>query len=242
MIEPATRSAQVRIGNTVSSGLPNVVIHPTGLRQVLLSALNFVVQHAAAGTVWLSASTATGKVTITLESLPDEPATTRRDPEPGLVVAQRILTLFGGRMRQTQAPDGRLCLQISLVKAGETTVLVIDDNPDALQLYERYVIGSRYQLVVCEKPEQALELAVTAKPQVIVIDIMMPGLDGWSLLGKLRHHPLTAAVPVIICTIVSEHNLAFSLGAAGFVTKPVSREAFLSALDRQIAATTPTSH
>ena len=79
-------------------------------------------------------------------------------------------------------------------------------------------------------------------PQILVIDIMMPGLDGWRLLGQLRHHPVTAPIPIVVSTIVSEKGLALSLGAVDFIQKPVSRRIFLTALDQVWRATGPDSH
>ncbi len=61
---------------------------------------------------------------------------------------------------------------------------------------------------------------------------MMPDMDGWEALGRLRQHPLTQHVPVIICTILYEQELALSLGASGYLRKPFTREAFLAALDQ----------
>ncbi len=61
---------------------------------------------------------------------------------------------------------------------------------------------------------------------------MMPGVDGWEILARLRQHPLTGNLPVIVCTILPERELALALGAAGFLPKPVTRQALLGALRR----------
>lgn len=74
-------------------------------------------------------------------------------------------------------------------------------------------------------------MAQESPPRIIVLDVMMPEIDGWEVLGRLRQHPLTSHIPIIICTILAEEELALSLGASGFLRKPVSREAFLGALD-----------
>jgi CheY-like chemotaxis protein len=66
-----------------------------------------------------------------------------------------------------------------------------------------------------------------------VLDVMMPEQDGWTLLGQLREHPTTRGVPIIVCTILPQEQLALTLGAAEFIRKPVSRKTLLSALDRQ---------
>ena len=153
-----------------------------------------------------------------------------------MIVARRILSVFGGEIEQTQDAGGPLFVRITLLVAGGTSVLVIDDNSDVLQLYERYVLGTRFRLTLCQKAELALQVAASLQPQIIIIDIMMPGLDGWSLLGQLSHHPATATIPVIVSTVVSERDLALTLGAVDFVQKPVNRAEFLDALTRSAKA------
>jgi len=66
------------------------------------------------------------------------------------------------------------------------------------------------------------------------VDVMMPGVDGWELLGRLRQHPLTGHIPIVVCTVLTQEELALSLGASDFLPKPVARQAFLEALDRQL--------
>ncbi len=73
-------------------------------------------------------------------------------------------------------------------------------------------------------------------PRIILLDVMMPGVHDWEPLGRLREHPATRSVPIIVCTILPQEQLALALGAAGFVRKPVSREALLAALDRQASS------
>jgi CheY-like chemotaxis protein len=233
-------SANTVIDNQISADLPEVSIHPSGLRQVLLSVLNHAVKAAANGRVTLTATSDAAHLTFSVCSYPAENRLPLDLPEPQMIIARRILSVFGGSIEQRQTSDGPLCIQITLMIAGGTSVLVIDDNADVLQLYERYVLGTRFRLTLCQKAESALPLAATLLPQIIVMDIMMPGLDGWSLLGQLSHHPSTSAIPVIISTIVSERDLALTLGAVDFVQKPVTRAEFLDALSRWAATEAPT--
>jgi len=121
------------------------------------------------------------------------------------------------------------------------SVLFIDDNDDSLRLMQRYLTGTQFAFYGACDPEQVIGLAEECAPRVILLDIMLPEIDGWELLGRLRAHPTLGGVPVIISTILPHQQLAASLGAAGFLRKPVSREALLQALDQQIVRSGPES-
>jgi CheY-like chemotaxis protein len=112
---------------------------------------------------------------------------------------------------------------------------VVDDNHEIIELIQRYTSGTRYNLVGSSEPEQAVDLSIETGAQIIVIDVMMPKIDGWELLGRLRSHPKTSAIPVIVLSILAQEDLAYSLGAQKLVMKPVTQEAFLSALDEILA-------
>ncbi len=129
--------------------------------------------------------------------------------------------------------DGERLVVTTILPASEKTpVLVIDDNLDTLRLLQRYASNTRYRVVPATTLAEGLELAPEAMPRAIVLDVMMPEVDGWEALGRLLQHPLTRNIPVVVCTILAEEELALSLGASGYVRKPISRQAFLSALDQ----------
>jgi CheY-like chemotaxis protein len=113
-------------------------------------------------------------------------------------------------------------------------VLVIDDNADTLQLLRRYTAGTRYRLVGTRDPDQALGIACETDPQVVVLDVMMPQVDGWKVLGRLRQHPLTGHLPIVVYTILAQEELALSLGASAFLRKPVTQQRFLAVLDQVV--------
>jgi CheY-like chemotaxis protein len=119
--------------------------------------------------------------------------------------------------------------------AERTPVLVIDDNADTLRLLERYLANSRYRCVGLSDPQDVFLMVGRSRPGIIVLDVMLPGIDGWELLGRLREHPETQDVPVVVCTILSQEQLARTLGATDFLRKPITRDAFLATLGRQVA-------
>ena len=77
-------------------------------------------------------------------------------------------------------------------------------------------------------------MAEESLPDIILLDVMLQDLDGWELLGRFRAHPQLGDRPVIVCTILPQRDLALSLGAAGFLSKPLSQRQLLSALDAQV--------
>jgi len=151
-------------------------------------------------------------------------------------MTRRLLHLCQGSLEITSDRDGGevFVAKVMLPLTEKVMVLVIDDNADTLQLFRRYLSGSRYRFVGAQDAERGLALAEELVPQIIVLDVMMPEKDGWSLLGQLRVHPKTRGTPVVVCTILSQEQLALTLGAADFIRKPVRRTEFLSVLDRQL--------
>lgn len=111
-------------------------------------------------------------------------------------------------------------------------LLVIDDNESLGELLDRYLTDMPYKLITVTVADEGLRLAQDLLPDVIMLDIMMPEMDGWQLLQRLRNSPKTAHIPVIICSVFNDPELAYSLGATLFLPKPFSRENFIDALTR----------
>jgi CheY-like chemotaxis protein len=110
------------------------------------------------------------------------------------------------------------------------TVLVVDDNQGLVELLDRYLTGHACQVLAASSGQEGLRLARQVLPDAIVLDVMMPEMDGWELLQRLRAHELTAATPIIVCSVFDDPELAYSLGASLFLAKPVKRAEILAAL------------
>jgi CheY-like chemotaxis protein len=148
-------------------------------------------------------------------------------------MAQRLADLSGCKLDlsvNTQSFDVTLVVPA----LEQVPILVMDDNLDTLQMLSRYASSSRYHVITSHEPEQAIKLAEFHRPKAIVLDVMMPHVDGWELFQRLRQHPPTADIPIIICTILAQKELALLLGASDFLRKPISRQSFLNALDQCI--------
>jgi PAS domain S-box-containing protein len=104
------------------------------------------------------------------------------------------------------------------------TVLVIDDDPTARDLIKRLLIREGFRAETAASGPEGLELARKLTPNVITLDVMMPRMDGWSVLENLKKDPDLRDIPVVMVTIVDNRNLGFTLGASDYLTKPLERE------------------
>jgi signal transduction histidine kinase/DNA-binding response OmpR family regulator len=104
------------------------------------------------------------------------------------------------------------------------TVLVIDDEPTVREMLMRFLTKEGFRVVAAGSGDEGIALAKELRPNVITLDVMMPGTDGWTVLTKLKSDPATADIPVVMITIVDDKNMAFALGASDYLTKPVDRE------------------
>ena len=109
-------------------------------------------------------------------------------------------------------------------------VLVVDDDRSFLELVERLLLKEGFSAMCSSYPRSVRQLARTAQPDAILLDILMPDFDGWAVLESLKHDPVTAKIPVVVLSIVDERKRALDAGAAAIVTKPVDRSELLRAI------------
>ncbi|GEM_PF-891416 len=101
------------------------------------------------------------------------------------------------------------------------TILVVDDDPNVRDLMKRSLTKEGYHVELEGDSRHAVARARELKPTMITLDVMMPGMDGWTVLSQLKNDPELADIPVVMLTIVDDRNLGFSLGAIDYVTKPI---------------------
>ncbi len=142
-----------------------------------------------------------------------------------------LLQTLKAEMRYEVPHEGEIRAVLTLGSA-EKIILVIDDNPDAIRLMERFISTSQHRIAMAGQAEDGLRLAFTLKPDIIVLDVMLPGRDGWEILQRLKNHPTTRDIPIIVCSVLDHTtgDLAFSLGADAYLHKPPSQIEFLKVL------------
>jgi signal transduction histidine kinase/CheY-like chemotaxis protein len=119
---------------------------------------------------------------------------------------------------------------------GAATVLVIDDEQAVHMLLERELGERGYRVVHAAGGREGLRLARDVRPDAITLDIIMPELDGWSVLRELKSDPQLREIPVVLVTILGDREMGYALGAADYLTKPIDVAALVRVLDRFRAA------
>jgi CheY-like chemotaxis protein len=204
-----------------------VVIHPSALRQVLITAIDKLAQHMSAGEITLEVEQAEEHVKITVAGCP-----VLADSPPHSDLIEEIMATQGG-LFEIRLTDHRLVFEVRLLPTDkEVTVLVVDDNLDLVNFYRNYTTDTRYHIVHLSEGKHLFETVADLRPDIIVLDVMLPDVDGWELLTYLHEHPDTRAIPVIVCSVVKREELASALGAALYLPKPVRRQQFIQALDQ----------
>jgi len=112
------------------------------------------------------------------------------------------------------------------------TVIVIDDSEQARDLIKRFLVAEGFRVVEAASGEAGLALARQSPPDLITLDVLMPGMDGWAVLAALKADPVLAGIPVVMLTMLDDRNLGFALGAAEFMTKPIDRDRLRTLLER----------
>jgi CheY-like chemotaxis protein len=149
-----------------------------------------------------------------------------------LAPIETLVIALGGRLLTESQHHDSEKIWVLLPLEKRSVVLVVDDNQELFELFQRYTVGHPYRLIHAASAKQALSLVRSARPDIITLDLMMPNQDGWELLHTLKSEPATAHIPVIVCSVLVEPELALSLGARMFLKKPVEQVDLLQAFRR----------
>ncbi len=213
----------------------NLSVHPVAFNQMLINILSVAI-------AWLSSSVVFIEITphgnhtdihISGTSFYSTPRTLSKQELDSLKLAGQLAEMASGTMKFS-TKELHFDATVSLSAYKRITVLVIDDNADTIKLLQHFTNGTRYHLIGTQNPNQVFTLVERHAPHIIVLDVMMPQVDGWQILGQLLQQPATCDLPIIVSTILGQKELAFSLGASGFAQKPLTQENFLAVLDRQL--------
>ena len=173
----------------------------------------------------------------------------------GLAITRKLARMMGGDVTVTSEPGKGSVFTLRLPGSADSQasssagsdgrrsptadcILVIDDDATARELIADHL--KEFSVVTAAGGVEGLKRAKELRPTAITLDVMMPDLDGWSVLAALRQDPELADIPVIMVSIVDEHRRGIALGAAGYLTKPVDRERLHRLVSRFRAPVPPT--
>jgi CheY-like chemotaxis protein len=215
----------------IESVQPDLVapLHPSALRQVLIMAIQKLVHPMTSGCILLAAKQIDDQILIAITG---EPITASTPVDSEFI--RETLTAHGGSLKiERTTQQTRLSMQLPYIHPVQ--VLVVDDNTDLVYVYHRYTERTLYQLHHVAEGQRAFAAVAEIQPDIIVLDVMLPDVDGWELLTHMHEHPTTCSTPIIVCSVVRNEELALALGAAVYVQKPVGRHEFIRALDLALA-------
>jgi CheY-like chemotaxis protein len=114
-------------------------------------------------------------------------------------------------------------------------ILVVDDDASSLELIEAMLVPNGYEIITANDGSKAVAIIIEKKPDLILLDIMMPGLDGYSTLTKIKENKTISKIPVVMLTAMGfqlNKELALRFGAVGYITKPVELAELLKTISR----------
>jgi len=170
----------------------------------------------------------------------------------GLVISRQFCQMIGGDITVKSEPERgttfivRLPLTVAeptrlVAPASKRSLMVpvIDDNVEARQDISQYLRREGFRVETAESAQEGLLRVNELHPDLITLDMMMAGAEGWSLLHALKANPASAQIPIIINTLTHDQNVGFMLGASEYLTKPVDRQRLVQVVNRYRCPTGP---
>jgi CheY-like chemotaxis protein len=230
LIDPLYR----RLGLALHCATPPdriVRAHPVAFQQILLNVLGMAAAGPGAPTVLLGFELDAADVAVVVTR--HRPAGSGVAPEPDpdkLSMAARLAELCDGKLSVTSATEhfmARLCH----VSVEPCEVMVVEDNEAIFNLMQRFGEDTRFRFGRVADPRLALAAAAQRRPHILILDIMMPEIDGLQLLMQVKAQPDLRNIPVAVCSVLPQADLAYALGAAAYIKKPFQRDDFIAVLN-----------
>lgn len=169
----------------------------------------------------------------------------------GLPLSQKLAELLGGRVWINSRlgagstffasipmayPDLTLNSTIPVwqPETGKKPVLVVEDSPEIILAYEKYVEGTSYQIIVAQTLAAAKKALLAFKPAALILDILLERENTWGFLSELKQQETTQDLPILVTTVINNQQKALGLGADAFIIKPIDRFLFLNTVNKLV--------
>ncbi len=239
-VQPLAEQEGITLSLRAPAVLPVVHGDPATFRHILLNILTEALSLAATPDLEIVITQEGSQLHCRLRGLkPDALVEGATEGAAGFAVSRGLLEIGGGHLWFDGEAAGGPALHFTISVASPRAVLIIDDDSDTISLYRRFLEVHGYRLWEARSGEQAWVTLAEMRPDAILLDVLMPREDGWGILQRLKSRPETAAIPVIICSVLSQPRLALALGAETVLCKPITADGLLEAL-RQLLEPTGT--
>jgi len=238
LVIPLARERCVALAISASKGTVIERASRVLVRHTIIGIISEMITRCQEGSIAVSVCEATDGQSVRIAGTAAEVSKRVPDISDELLANwQQAMEAMAGRLGLQRMGPRELTAQLTWegTPSETRTLLVIDDNQEFASLYGRYLVGHGWTVVGATGTEDALLAASDHSPAAIVLDLLMPHQDGWEVLMTLKHDPRTAAIPVIVCSVLDAGDLARSLGVAACLTKPVDEAALVGALANAVS-------
>jgi CheY-like chemotaxis protein len=218
----------------VPADLPEAHAHIVPLQQAILHLTGLIAESFPGGTLTIHGAAQTASVDLTFAAESSRPTKSALPTAlaDGIALTRQVVETCDGALA-AEWKRGKFTSELILkTGAQKPVVLAVDDNQDTLLLLERYLANSPYTFVGTSHSTDALSLLERHHPVIVILDVMLPETDGWSLLAQVKQHPQGSSLPVIISTILPQEKLAHMLGADAFLKKPFTAKQLFDVFEK----------
>ena len=236
LLAPLYAQRGVDFDLSIPESLPSLPGDRVALRHALIAILTHALKESGVRAVHLVTTDAPDRleIAITLRIEASAVSTEQHEGESiavGVSESRPFVESLAGWIVTSVRPD---CLEVSLAlplgSRARPTLLVVDNSPDFARLVERYLAAENWSVQSAMDVDSALAIIECEPVSAVLLDIVLPGRDGWDLLQLMKANQAMSRVPVIVCSVFSEPEIALSLGAAGYLAKPIARRQLIDAL------------